>query len=119
MALVDSLIVFVVSLVIGAVGIYVGARVLTDREDFSYAFVTALIGAVVWTVVAFLIGWIPFLGPLLAFLAYLLVLNARYPGGILTAAGIALVAMVASLVVLYILAVLNVTAFEAAGVPGV
>jgi hypothetical protein len=118
MALVDSLIVFVISLLIGALGIYIGARVLTDFDDYSYAIVTAIIASLVWVVVAFFFGWIPFLGPLLALLAYATVINFRYPGGIVTAVGIALIAWVASLVILYILAVANITPFEALGVPG-
>lgn len=119
MALVDTVLVFVVSLLIGALGIYVGARVITDRDDYSYAIVTALIGAIVWSVVAFFFGWIPLLGPFLALLAYVTVINLRYPGGYLKAAAIALVAWVASLAVLYALALLNIAAFEAFGVPGV
>jgi len=119
MALVQSLIVFVVSLLIGAVGIYLGATLLTDREDYTYAIVTALIGALIWVVVAAFVGWIPFLGPVLGLIAYVGVINWRYPGGWLDAIGIALVAWIASLVVLYALAVAGITTFEALGVPGV
>lgn len=119
MALVDSLVVFVVSLLIGALGIYVGARVITDSDDYSYALVTALIGAIVWGVVGFFVGWIPLLGPILVLLAYVTVIKLRYPGGYLDAAGIALVAWIASLIVLYALAAAGITTFEAAGVPGV
>lgn len=119
MALVDSLIVFVVSLLIGALGIYVGGRVLTDRASYTHAIVTALVASLVWVIVAFFVGWIPFLGPLLALLAYIGVINLQYPGGWLRAGGIALVAWLASLVVLYALAVAGLTAFEAVGVLGV
>jgi len=119
MALVDSLLVFVVSLLIGGLGIYVGAKVVTDYEDYTYAFVTALIGAAVWVVVALFIGWIPLLGPLLALLAYVTVINVRYPGGWINAIAISLIAWVASLLVLYVLGVLGVVAFDAIGVPGV
>lgn len=118
MALVDSLVVFVVSLLIGALGIYVGARVISDYDDFTYAIVTALIGAIIWVVVAFFVGWIPLLGPLLALIAYVGVINWRYPGGWIDAIGIALVAWIASFVVLYVLAVLEITTFDALGVPG-
>jgi hypothetical protein len=52
MAIVDSVVVFVVSLLIGALGIYVGARAVVGSDDYSYATVTALIGAIVWVVVA-------------------------------------------------------------------
>ncbi len=118
MAIIESLVVFVVSLLIGALGIYVGARVITGEEDYTYAFITALIATIVWVVIGFFFGWIPLLGPLLALLAYITVINLRYPGGYLEAIGIALVAWIASIVVLYILAILGVTTFEAAGVPG-
>lgn len=118
MAIVDSLVVFVVSLLIGALGIYVGARVITDRDDYTYAVVTALVGALVWVVVAFFVGWIPFLGPLLALLAYVTVINFRYPGGYVDALAISLVAWIASLLVLYVLAAAGVSTFEAVGVPG-
>ena len=119
MALVDSVIVFAVSLLIGALGIYAGARVITDTDDYSYALITALIGALVWTLVAVLIGWIPLLGPLVALIAYVGVINYRYPGGWLNAIGIALIAWLASLLVVGLLAVFGVTTFDAAGVPSV
>lgn len=119
MALVDSLVVFVVSLLIGSLGIYVGARVVTDTDDYTYAIITALLGGALWVIVAVLVGWIPFLGPLIALVAYVGVINFRYPGGWLAAFGIALIAWIASLVVLYVLAVLGLTAFSAVGVPGV
>ncbi|WP_459194832.1 hypothetical protein [Halosimplex sp. J119] len=118
MALVDSIIVFVVSLLVGALGIYVGARVITDYEDYTYAIVTALIGAIIWGVVGFLFGWIPLLGPLLVLIAYVAVIQFRYPGGWGEAILIALIAWIASLAVLYVLAVLGISAFEAVGVPG-
>lgn len=118
MALIDSIIVFVASLLIGAFGIYIGAGILTEREDYTYAIVTALIGAIIWSVVAFFFGWIPFLGPLLTLIAYITVINWRYPGGWGRAVGIALIAWVAVFAVLYVLALLNVFAFEALGVPG-
>lgn len=119
MALVDSLVVFTVSLLIGALGIYAGARVVTDRDDYTYAIVTALIGAIVWGVLGFLVGWIPLLGPLVVLLAYVTVINLRYPGGYLRALAISLVAWVAALAVLVVLAAAGITTFEAVGVPGV
>lgn len=118
MATVDSIIVFVVSLLMGALGIYVGARVITDHDDYLYAIVTALIGAVVWAVIGFLFGWIPFLGPLLVLIAYVAVIKYRYPGGWVNAILIALIAWIASLIVLYVLALIGIGGFEAVGVPG-
>ena len=118
MALLDSAVVFLVSLLVGALGIHVGAALIAGVEDYSRAVWTALLGAIVWAVVAFFLGWIPGLGPLLVYLSYLAVIKARYPGGWLDAVGIALVAWVASLAVLYVLAAVGWTSFEAVGVPG-
>ncbi|UHQ95404.1 hypothetical protein [Haloterrigena alkaliphila] len=115
----QSLIVFVVSLLIGAVGIYLGAKVIVDTEDYTYAIITALLGAIVWGLVGFFLGWIPLLGPLLVFVAYLAVVNARYPGGWVDAAAITIIAWLSVLVVLYVLALIGVTGFDAVGVPGV
>ncbi|QSX00405.1 hypothetical protein [Haloterrigena alkaliphila] len=114
-----SAIVFIVSLLIGALGIYVGARIIVGANDYDHAIVTAVIGAIVWAVVGFVVGWIPLLGPLLALLAYIAVINFQYPGDWTAAAMIGLVAWVTVLAVLYALAVLGVTGFEAVGVPGV
>lgn len=115
----DNIVVFVVGLIVGSLGIYLGARVIVDVEDFTYAIVTALIASIVWAIVAFFLGWIPFLGPLLALIIYVAVLNWRYPGGWGEAIGIALIAWVASLVVLYVLSMIGVTSLDALGVPGV
>ena len=107
---------FAASLLTGALGIYVGVCVVVDHDDYTYAIVTALIGAVVWVVVAYFPGWIPFLGPLLAYVA---VITARYPGGWANAVVIPVIAWLASVIVLYVLAVFEVAAFESVGVPGV
>ena len=117
--MIESIIVFVVSLLIGALGIYLGAKVIVDAEDYTYAIFTALIGAIVWGLVGFFFGWIPLLGPLLVFIAYLAVINARYPGGWVDAAAITIVAWLSVLIVLYVLAILGVTGFDAVGVPGI
>lgn len=119
MALVDSIIVFVVSLLVGALGIYIGARVVTDADDYTYAIVTALIASFVWVLVAVFLGWIPFLGPVLALVAYVGVINWRYPKGWLAAFAIALIAWASSLIILYVISALGLTAFDAVGVPGV
>ncbi|SDR41613.1 hypothetical protein [Natronobacterium texcoconense] len=116
--MIDSIVVFVVSLLIGALGIHVGAMVIADVSDYTYAVFTALFGAIVWSVVGFLFGWIPLLGPALVLLAYLGVVKRRYPGGWIDAAGITLVAWIAVIVVLYALAFAGYTTFDAAGVPG-
>ena len=114
-----NLIVFVVSLLIGALGIYVGARIVVDDGAYGHALVTALIGAIVWAVGSFFLGWIPLLGPLVVLVAYVAVINARYPGGWIDAALVALVAWVSVVVVLYLLAALGLSGLGAVGIPGV
>ena len=116
--MIDSLVVFLVSLLIGALGIHLGARVVVDVSDYTYAVWTALFGAIVWSIVGFFVGWIPLLGPAIVLLAYLALIKRRYPGGWIDAAGITLVAWLAVVVVLYVLATAGVTTFDAAGVPG-
>ena len=107
-----------ISLLLGALGIYVGARAVVDAQEYSHALVTALIGAIVWAIAGFFVGWIPLLGPLLVLIAYVSVIHLRYPGGWTAAAMIGLLAWVTVLVVLYALAALGLTGFEAVGVPG-
>ncbi len=117
LTLIEGILVFVVSLLVGGLGIYVGASVISGETSYEHALVTALIGAVIWAVTAFLFGWIPLLGPILVFVAYLAVINWRYPGGWGAAAGIALVAWLTSFVALYLLTFLGFS-IDALGVPG-
>ena len=108
------IIAFVASLLVSAFGIYVGGRVITDASSYVYAFVTALIGAVVWAVVALLVGSIPLLGvlaPILALIALIWVINWRYPGGWLAAIGIAIVGWLAILAVRFVLGLLGLINF--------
>ena len=118
MALTDTLVVFLVSLLIGGLGIHVGSLLVTGESDYGSAVVTALLGAIVWGLVATLFGAIPLLGPVLVLLSYLFVIRVRTSASWLEAGGIALVAWVASLGVLYVLATTGWTSFGAVGVPG-
>lgn len=118
MAVVDNAVVFVVSLLIGGVGIYVGGRVVAGRGDYGHAVLTALVGAIVWAVVGGLVGNVPLFGPAATLLAYLAVVKWRYGTGWVAAGAIALVAWIAVLVVLFLFATADVTAFDAVGVPG-
>lgn len=115
-SLLDSLIVFLISLLIGALGIYIGARVVVGYEDYTYAIVTALVGAIVYAVVAFLVpfGW---LGLVLALIAYLAIINWRYPGGWVEAIAITLIAWLAVVIVAWLLGVLGIVPPEATGIP--
>lgn len=119
-SIVGAVFAFLVNLIIGTIAIHFGARLIVDSAaGYRRAAITALIGAVVWSVVAFFLGWIPFLGALLTLLAWVGVINWRYEGGWGTAAAIGLVAWLVSLAILYGLAVIGLIGFEAIGVPGV
>jgi hypothetical protein len=119
-ALENSLVVFVVSLLIGGLGVFVGASLLAGSRDYGHAVVTAALGSLVWAVVGFLIGGVPVLGPVLVFLAYLAVIKWRYRTGWITAAGITLVAYVTVLVVLAVLSDFGAgIVTDIPGVPGV
>jgi len=110
---------FLVSLIIGAIAIHLGARLIVDSDaGYRRAAVTALIGAVVWSVVAFFFGWIPLLGPLLTLIAWIGIINWRYEGGWGTAAAIGIVAWLVALGILYALALVGLVGFEAIGIPG-
>ncbi|MFB9808783.1 hypothetical protein ACFFQF_28300 [Haladaptatus pallidirubidus] len=107
-------------MLVGGFGIYIGARVATDRPSgYSHAIVTALFGAIAWGIISFFVGWIPILGALLALVAWVGVINWRYSGGWGTAILIGLVAWFAAAIVLYVLALLDIVAAGALGVPGV
>jgi len=118
-AVLDSVIVFVVGALVGGIGIHVGALALSDARSYEHAVWTALIGALAWLVASALFGWLPLLGTALTYLAYLAVIKWRYRGGWITAAGIALVGWLAASIVLSLLAAVGLGGFSALGVPGV
>jgi len=115
----SGVIVFLVSFLVGTVAITIGAQVLVDRDTgVGRAAVTALLGALVYTLVGIFLGWIPLLGPLLMLLAWVGVINWQYPGGWGTAIGIALIAWVSAVLILFGLAQVGI-ATDAFGIPGV
>ncbi len=120
MAILDSLVIFLVSLILGTIGIYAGVRLVADR-DVSYvnAAITALLGALAWGIVSFFVGFIPIIGALLALVIWVGVINWRYPGGWITAAGIGFVAWLVVIVVTYLLATLGLITPDALGIPGI
>ncbi|WP_435078058.1 hypothetical protein [Halococcus sp. AFM35] len=120
MSLITSIAIFVVSLTVGAAGIYAGVRLVADSSvSFVSALITALLGVIVYTVLGFL-NIIPLLGPLLLLIIWVGVINFRYPGGWIAAGGIGLVAWFVSVAVLYLLgSIFEFISLSALGVPGV
>jgi hypothetical protein len=118
-AIASAVLVFLVSLLVGTAAIHLGARLIIDRDTgFRRAALTALLGALVYSLVGFFLGWIPLLGPILMLLAWVGVVNWQYPGGWGTAAGIGFVAWISSVLILFALAQLGIVMPDAMGVPG-
>ena len=106
---------FVAALLVGGLAIYLSARVVTGVDDYSYAVITALIGAIAWAIGSL----IPLIGSLVALVAWIWVINWRYPGGWKDAAIIGLIAWVAALLIILVLNSLLNLGITALGVPGV
>jgi len=112
--IIGPLVAFIVALLVGGLAIFVSARIVVDVDDYSHAIITALLGAIAWA----LTSWVPLLGPILALVAWIWVINWRYPGGWGTAAAIGLVAWLAALVILFVLNAIFRLGVGAFGVPG-
>jgi hypothetical protein len=115
----SSVVLFVVSLLIGGLGVYAGARLLAGSVDYGHAVVTAALGSLVWAVASFFLADVPLVGPLLVLAAYLAVVKWRYRTGWITAAGITLVAYITVLVVLAVLSSVGAGSIVDVDIPGV
>ena len=112
--LVGGLISFAVALLVGGLAIYISARVVVDVDDYGYAVVTAIVGAVGWAVTS----WIPLVGPLVALVVWVGVINWRYPGGWTKAAIIGVGAWLSALLLLLVVNSVLGLGIGAFGVPG-
>lgn len=115
----DSVVVFAVSLLVGGGAIYVAARyvVYNDRPGsltLDHAVLTAVLGAVVWA----LLAWIPLVGSLLGLVGWIAVIKWRYPGSWIDAAVTGAAAWAAAVVALAALELLGLGGVSAFGVPG-
>lgn len=111
---------FAVNLLLGGGALFVAARYVTYRDDFrsngfEHALVTALLGAVIWAVLA----TVPVAGVVLAFVGWFAVVHYRYPGDWLRTGVTAAAAWAAAVVLLAALEVVGVRSVTALGVPGV
>jgi hypothetical protein len=118
MALIDSLTVFLASWIVGTAGIYIGANVITDNVSIMSSAISALLGAAVWGIVASIFDFAG-LGPLLALIAWTLVIDWRHRGGLVNAVLIGLASWIAAVALIYILAALGIGTPSALGIPSV
>lgn len=121
----STVVVFVVSMLVGGVGNYVGIRIVSDEHPtYVHAVVSSILSAAVWGGLSYLltvydVGITPFAGALAALLVWVVVLYLRYSGGIVTAVPAALIAWAISVIVLYVIALYTAFPFEAIGIPAV
>ena len=118
MPAVDALLVGLVNLIVGTLAIYAGAKLIIDRgTGIGRAAAVALVGALAWAFVAYSLGWLPVVGPLLALLAWVGIINVAYPGGWPTAAAVGFVAWLVAAGVLWVFASVGLVSYGALGVP--
>ncbi|MFB6280687.1 MAG: hypothetical protein ABEH40_01545 [Haloferacaceae archaeon] len=112
----ERLVTFAASLLVGGGAIHAGAVAVgvADGRGYAHATLTALVGAVVWA----LLAGIPLLGGLLALVAWVGVVKWRYAGGWLRSAVVGIVAWAAAVIVLAALELVGIGAVSALGVPG-
>ena len=119
MAPIDGLFVGIVSFLVGALAIHIGAKVVLKGDpEFGDAALAAAVGALVYSIFGF-VGGIPAVGPLLLLAIWVGVVNWRYPGGWLRAAGIGFAAWLAAIVLLWVLSQVGLFEVGALGIPGV
>lgn len=87
---------------------------MVGASNYVHAVVTALLGAIAWALTV----WIPIIGPILALVAWVWVINWRYRGGWGAAIVIGVVAWIAAVVVLFVLNGIMGLGIGAFGVPG-
>ena len=114
-AFLGSVVSFVVALLVGGLAIYLSARFVVDVDDYGPAVVTAFLGAVGWA----LTSWVPLIGPLVALVVWVGVINWRYPGGWTKAAIIGVGAWLSALVILLLVNSVFRLGIRAFGIPGV
>ncbi len=106
---------FLAALLIGGLAIYVSAQFVVDVDNYGNAVVTASLGALAWTLTA----WIPLFGSIIALVAWVTVINWRYPGGWIKAAIIGVGAWLSALLILLVLNAVFRLGIGASGIPGV
>lgn len=100
----------IVSIFVSTISIYIAGKILAEKENIGIAFVTALIGSLV----AYVIGmYVPYVGWLIAIIAWLAIIKHFYDTSWLKAFFIALIAFIAEVIIAGILALIGLGAWIA------
>lgn len=118
MTVAGSLTAFLASWIVGSIGIYIGASLITDGTSLFSAAASALLGAAAWGLVTYFVGTTG-LGAVLALFAWILIIDWRHRGGLINATLIGVASWLSALLILYILATFGVTTPDALGIPAV
>jgi uncharacterized membrane protein YvlD (DUF360 family) len=102
MAFLGALISFLISLVISSVIIYLSAKLLSEKEGFGTAILTAFIGAIIFALVSYFLGsgWI---ASLIGGVAWLIALGSLYKMGWLKSFVVAVVIWIFATIVSWLL----------------
>lgn len=120
MAIVDTAVILLTSLLVGSAGVFVGVRLIVDDTvSVESAVLTALTGAATWGAISSVTGLVPVVGPLSALVVWITVIELRYPRGWGTAASLGFVAWLAVVAVLYALGTQGLVSLSEVGVPEV
>ncbi len=117
----SSILVLVVSILVGGLAIHVGATFALTSRNYSHAIVTAVLGALAWAAVNFLFTELSIAGnlsSLVALVVWVGVVGWRYDTGWLRAAVIGCFAWLGAVVTLALLDFLGVGGIGAYGIPG-
>lgn len=117
----SSVIVLLVSILIGALALHVASTLVLSSRDYEHALITAVLGGVAWALVDWVFaeaGLPGRLSSVVALIVWAFVIRWRYDVGWVRAAILGVVAWVAALVVLLLLDALGVGGLGAYGVPG-
>ena len=113
--LVETAILFIISLIISAILIYIVAKIFGEKEGFGTALLAALAGAIIYTVLYYVFGSISDLAGLkwvasiIGGLGWLVALRFLYSIGWFKALGLAIIIWIVSAIVGYFLPTLATT----------
>jgi hypothetical protein len=118
----SSVVVLVVSVLVGGVAIHVGSMFALRSRDYTHAVVTAILGALAWTGVEVAFAWaeidVGAVVSVVSLVVWVGVVKWQYESTWIRAALIGAFAWIAALVTLSLLAAFGVDAVDAYGIPG-